>query len=229
MSQLFDDVAGKFANDIDLAINKGVYVRGDLFVGLAREAIPAGAYVLDYGCGPGRLSLMLARSGFNIRGVDTSDGMIQQARSLDQKTLKIEFDTIEKFDQALQPDTFDAIVCSSVIEYVADPDELLQGFHRALRKPGALIISYANQSSYWRKRWAREEAAANPMGPSQHHVWDWSGFRSLLKKNGFETTTQPKFYESPWDHRPWGAWARNSSLIGSLGVVAARSVPLKAA
>ena len=223
MSQLFDEVAGKFANDIDQAMNAGNYVRGDLFVALAKSAIPAGAYILDYGCGPGRLSYLLARSGFKVRGVDTSEGMIQQARSLDSKGLKIEFEPIVKFDQALPANTFDAVVCSSVIEYVENADELLQGFHHSLRKPGVLIISYANGSSYFRKRWARE-AGDNPMGPSQHHTWDWAGFRALLEKNGFQATTQPKFYESPWDSRPWGSWFRGSSYIGSLGVVAARTV-----
>jgi len=223
MTNLFDNVAGKFAGDIDDAMSKGQYVRGELFVALAEKVIPPAGHLLDYGCGPGRLSFMLARSGFRVRAVDTSAGMIEQARSVDTKGLQIEFDQIESFDQALPANTFDAIVCSSVIEYVADADELLQGFRRALRKPGVLVISYANASSYFRKRWARE-ADDNPMGPSQHHVWDWPGFRSLLEKNGFETTTLPKFYESPWDSRPWGPWFRGSAMVGSLGVVAARAV-----
>ena len=228
MSQLFDQVAGKFARDIDSAIRKGTYVRGELFVGLAKQAIPSGGHVLDYGCGPGRLSNLLARSGFQVRGVDTSGGMIEQARALDHQGLNVEFNTIGNFDEALTPNIYDAIVCSSVVEYVADADELLHGFHRALRKPGVLIISYANDSSYWRKRWKRE-AVPNPMGPSQHHVWDWAGFRTLLEKNGFQTTTQPKFFESPWDGRPWGKWFRNSPFVGSLGVVVARAVPFSAA
>lgn len=225
MSNLFDDVAGKFARGIDSAMNIDNYVRGNLFIELAETAIPAGGTVLDYGCGPGRISLLLARSGFRVRGVDTSDGMIAQARTLDRQGLNVEFDTISKSGEALPPSTYNAIVCSSVIEYVADPDALLQGFHRALGEPGILIISYANESSYWRKYWKRK-AASNPMGAAQHHVWDWTGFQALLAKNGFRTSTQPKYFESPWDSQPWGAWFRNSPYVGSLGVVVARSVQL---
>ncbi len=224
MKTLFDELAGKFARDIDRAMQEDNYVRGWLFVKLAERAVPAGGYVLDYGCGPGRLSHLLARSGFRVRGVDTSEGMIAQARALDRQGLNIEFETIEKIDEILEPDAYDAIVCSSVIEYVLDADELLRGFHRALREPGVLIVSYANKSSLWRRHWDRD-ARVNPMAASQHHVWDWRGFRTLLAQNGFHTIVGPKFFESPWDRRLWGPLFRSVPLVGSLGVVVARSAP----
>lgn len=226
MNDVFDDVAGKFTRDIDSAINGGNYVRGNLFIGLAEEAIPPGGYVLDYGCGPGRLSWLLGRSGFRVRGVDPSEGMLAQARALDCKGLKVEFDMIGESREVLLPNTYDAIVCSSVIEYVPDPDVLLQEFHKALVETGVLIISFANESSYWRKYWQRK-IASHPMGGvAQHHEWDWKGFQALLTKNGFRTTSQPKYFESPWDHRAWGALVRNLPYFGTLGVVATQSVPL---
>lgn len=225
MTNVFNNVARKFTQDIDSAINAGNYVRGNLFIGLAEAAIPPGGYVLDYGCGPGRLSQLLARSGFRVRGVDLSEGMLAQARALDRKGLKLEFDMICESSEALPPNTYDAIVCSSVIEYVADPDALLQEFHKALVETGVLIISFSNESSYWRKYWQRK-IASHPMGGvAQHHDWAWKDFRALLTKNGFRTTAQPKYFESPWDHRAWGALVRNLPYFGTLGVVAAQSVP----
>ena len=227
MSQLFDEVAGKFALDIDSAMHGDNYVRGKLFVDLAQKTIPVGGYVLDYGCGPGRLSLLLARSGFRVRGADTSEGMVAQARTLDRTALSVDFETIEKSDEVLPPNTYDAIVCSSVIEYVPNADELLKGFHRALRKSGVLIISYANKSSLWRQHWNRA-AAENPMGPSQHHVWNKQEFEALLTRNEFRIITRPKFFESPSDRWPWGALFRNSPYAGSLGVIVASASPTTA-
>lgn len=223
MKNVFDDVADRFAGGIDRAMRRGSYVRGDLFLEHLGRTVAPGSYVLDYGCGPGRIAIMLARAGYKVRGVDTSEGMIKQALALERTGLQVDFATIAKPDEVMVESSFDAIVCSSVIEYVPTPDELLQGFRRALRPSGTLVISYANSDSYWRKRWQRE-GEANPMTTDHHLVWNWPEFRTLLERNGFETTARPKFFESPWDGRPWGDWFRNSPLIGSVGVVAARPV-----
>lgn len=221
MSTLFDQVAGKFADDIDDMIGCGRYVRGDLFTRLAAHHLPKGGYLLDYGCGPGRLSGLLASLGFKVKGVDTSPGMIEQARTLIKPGMALSFQPIEHASDALQGSSYDAIVCSSVIEYVADAEGLLQQFRASLRPGGQLLISFANSSSYIRKRWQRE-AGGNPMGPGQHHVWTWAQFRALLERNRFRAETRPQYFESPWDRHPWGKWARGSALVGSLGVVVAR-------
>jgi SAM-dependent methyltransferase len=225
---MFDQLAEKFARETDRALQqKNGYLRGQLIVDFARRSLAAGDSVLDYGCGPGRLSLLLARSGFRVRAVDISAGMIAQARMLDRQGLDLQFETIGTSSEALQPQSCDAIVCSSVIEYIPDPDALLREFHQALRKPGVLIISYANKTSLWRRYWERDNSHSNPMYTPQNHVWNWRRFRALLARNGFRTTMGPKFFESPCDWKPWGRLLRRVSLVGSLGVVAARPVPIE--
>jgi 2-polyprenyl-3-methyl-5-hydroxy-6-metoxy-1,4-benzoquinol methylase len=214
---VFDRVAEKFTREIDQAIEWNNYTRGELFVRLVRDAIRPGQSVLDYGCGPGRISLLLARAGFRVLGVDISEKMIAQARALDRQGLELEFEKI--VEPHPSPESFDAIVCSSVIEYVVDPGELLRRFRTALRGPGALIISYANASSLWRKYWMNT-GSSNPMVSDQHHMWNTRGFRDLLAQNGFRATQGPIFYESPLDR--WPVLFRRVPLAGSLGVIVAR-------
>ena len=183
--KLFDDVAEKFAGAVDRALELDNYPRGRLFLELARRVAPANGLLLDYGCGPGRLSQLLARSGFRVRAVDVSEGMLAQARKLDCTNLDIEFRAIATVADVLLGSAFDAIVCSSVIEYVQDPDELLSGFRAALRNGGGLVISYANKSSLWRRHAHRTDRAENPMYTEHNHTWQWHEFRRLLERNGF--------------------------------------------
>jgi len=57
---------------------------GSRLVALLRErGVPAGARVLDVGCGTGSLALLLAREGFRVTGVDLSPGMLARARAKD--------------------------------------------------------------------------------------------------------------------------------------------------
>jgi len=47
---------------------------------LAELQVPAGAAVLDIGCGTGRHAVELAKRGLRVTGVDLSEGMLAQAR-----------------------------------------------------------------------------------------------------------------------------------------------------
>ena len=91
MNGVFDAGAKAFANDIDTAIKDGAYRRGDLFLGFATQYLRPGGLVLDYGCGPGRISLFLARSGFEVIGVDSSEAMIEQAKKQNMQGLRVQF------------------------------------------------------------------------------------------------------------------------------------------
>jgi SAM-dependent methyltransferase len=219
---VFDRAAEKFALETDQAIEGRSYKRGEIFVELTKSSIRPGQLVLDYGCGPGRISLLLARAGFRVRGVDISEAMMEQARALDRQGLDLEFETIEEPETSLPPDSCDAIVCSSVIEYVAEPGELLRRFRAALRSSGALVISYANQSSLWRRYWM-DTGPPNPLAGDHHHVWNWRGFSALLAQNGFRVTSRPIFFESPLDRLHF--LFRRVPFAGSLGVVVARPDP----
>lgn len=220
MPQLFDNLAGKFARDIDAMISAGKYVRGELFTELTAGMLPHGADVVDFGCGPGRISGLLADRGFRVRGLDTSPGMIDQARKLIKPDSRVSFEVIHDTAVSLPERSATAIVCSSVIEYVPDADGLLQMFRAALKANGLLFISFANSTSYVRKQWERE-LANNPMGSRQCHVWNWPEFRALLKRNGFEPRTRPLYFDSRWDAYRWGKWLRRSARIGPLGIVVA--------
>lgn len=220
-STIYDRTATAFAARIDQLIDSGRYRRGNLFLSAALASVPSQGNILDYGCGPGRISALLARNGFRVRGIDPSAGMIAVAMQQNPAGLQLEFQCCQTI--AGQPGGFfDAVVCSSVIEYVVDPGLLLGEFHRVLRPGGALMISFANSRSISRAFFQRR----NLHLPDQKHLWNAREFNQLLMNNNFVPTHSPRYFESAFDRLPPLALLSYSQFVGTLGIVVAVSKKL---
>ena len=213
-STIYDETAAAFALGVDRQIRAGRYRRGELFVRAALSAVPRGGNILDYGCGPGRIAALLAEKGFSVRGLDPSPAMIGVASKQPLGSLPVEFQLIQQ-PLDLPVAFFDAVVCSSVIEYVAQPEELLQQFAAALRPSGVLIVSYANRRSLQRKLLQHR----NLHLADQKHLWSWPEFRQLLGQCGFRTTEKPVFFESLFDRFSPLGFLSASPLVGNLGLI----------
>lgn len=219
---IFDASATGFASAIDSSISTGRYLRGKLFVEAATRQIPPGGSVLDYGCGPGRIGLMLARAGFRVLGVDPSPSMVAVASRQDTMGAAIDFRISPPQSSDFRGGPFQAIVCSSVIQYVREPEQLLEWFSGHLDASGTLIISFDNRRSLWRL-WTRFRHHFT-WADINRHSWTWPGFRSLLENAGFAPEGIPIYFESPFDRfLPLTRVAR-SSLVGTLGFIVARKV-----
>jgi 2-polyprenyl-3-methyl-5-hydroxy-6-metoxy-1,4-benzoquinol methylase len=146
-TEFFSETAEPFAGNYQN--NACFRDRLDLFRCAVQQSTPAGAGVLDFGCGPGVISLALAQLGYDVLGVDGAAGMVECARaraeSINVKNARFEHVDVAHFN-ALHA-AFDAVVCSSVIEYIEDDLALLEKLIESLRPGGHLIVSVPHHAN----------------------------------------------------------------------------------
>jgi 2-polyprenyl-3-methyl-5-hydroxy-6-metoxy-1,4-benzoquinol methylase len=126
--------------------------RREIFVKKAVSFVPRGMYILDLGCGPGVITSSLVGEGYQLTGVDGSVEMLIQARGradIDSNTsfhLKnIPFNP-EELNQL-----YDAIISSSLIEYLEEYDKTILMVKELLKTDGIFIASIPNKKSLYRK------------------------------------------------------------------------------
>jgi len=130
----------------------------------------AGTEWLDAGCGTGTLTRFLAEKGCSVTGLDAASQMIEMARGRTKdhpRREQMRFEvaggdfagTIERLSNTTG--SLDGILCSSVLEYMPDAEQLVDEFARVLKPGGCLLISVPNKQSVVRRaqvgfyRWGR--------------------------------------------------------------------------
>jgi ubiquinone/menaquinone biosynthesis C-methylase UbiE len=142
---------------------------GPLIEGIAADVAavaPAGARVLEVGCGPGHLSIRLARHGFAVTGLDLDPAMIARARTnadrpgnSDQRRPSLLVGDVASL--AFPDRSFDLVVSTLSMHHWADPTAGLAEIGRVLR-PGdrALVWDF------------RPGVRPHPFGPRHAHLPD---------------------------------------------------------
>jgi tellurite methyltransferase len=117
-----------------------------LFDQLLRGRVPAGARILDAGCGAGRNLVYLLREGYEVYGVDADPQAVEQVRRL-AATLAPAIPgsnfRAEAIEEISFPHAFaDVVISSAVLHFARDEDHfqaMVRGTWRVL-KPGGLLF-----------------------------------------------------------------------------------------
>ena len=223
--QIFDAGSNTFTRNIDAAIAKGTYRRGQLFAGAITGGVAAGESVLDYGCGPGRIAAMLAKAGYQVEGCDPSPLMLEEARLMPGAASNLHFTLADDNGSSLPDAAYGGIVCSSVIEFVPEPAGLLRNLHRTCKPGAVLALSFSNKRSLWRA-WSKWRYSRNlPHFSVQYNSWTFAQAVKMLADNGFEVTSGPVYFEGgPFETRPMLKFMCSWALVGTLGFLTARRV-----
>jgi ubiquinone/menaquinone biosynthesis C-methylase UbiE len=133
--------------------------RVEQFAGrLAALCLPPGN-VLDLGCGTGEIAAALGQRGYHVTACDVAENMLAIARhshpgaAVEWVGLAPDWDTLPFADAS-----FDAIVASSVFEYLNDVPRTAAELSRVLRPEGVLLLTVPNPCNFVRKLEARLRA-----------------------------------------------------------------------
>jgi ubiquinone/menaquinone biosynthesis C-methylase UbiE len=117
-------------------------------IGSSGLALRDDCRVLDFGCGPGQIPIMLARRWprLHILGVDAGPNMIDQARR-DAETagVKIEWQVLRlgpRGDSRLpfEDACFDIVLCNSTLHHLEDPAGAIDELARVAKPEGAFLL-----------------------------------------------------------------------------------------
>jgi 2-polyprenyl-3-methyl-5-hydroxy-6-metoxy-1,4-benzoquinol methylase len=109
---------------------------------LLRAVLPAPpADIADLGCGTGSLSVLLARDGHQVTGIDLAQRMVEAAnRKAAAAGTRVTFRQGDVSVPDLPPSSFDAVVARHVVWALPDPAAALRRWYALLRAHGALVL-----------------------------------------------------------------------------------------
>ncbi len=103
--------------------------------------LKAGSHVLDAGCGPGTITLGLARkvAPGRVIGIDVEASQFETARDAAKREgLNVEFRQGSVYQLPFEDQHFDAVFSHAVLEHLSDAAAAMAEFRRVL-KPGGVI------------------------------------------------------------------------------------------
>jgi ubiquinone/menaquinone biosynthesis C-methylase UbiE len=149
----FDREAGRYdaAHDRAGSAVNALWIR--MSVVLRLLGAPPGS-VVDCGMGPGRLLAELDQRGWSVAGIDVSGEMVSLACArLPEAADRLLQGRMESLP--FSSGSFDAAVCTGVLEYVEDVPRALSEVDRVLRRGGVFVVSMPNTralGTLWRQR-----------------------------------------------------------------------------
>jgi SAM-dependent methyltransferase len=112
------------------------------FAKLLDDQVPAGAKVLEVGCGTGQLSNFLSIANRQVHASDLCLNSLRlgQAFAHANGLSKVHFLQMNLFQPAVQRDSFDLVASNGVLHHTSDPFGAYQSIARLVRPGGYLLV-----------------------------------------------------------------------------------------
>lgn len=105
--------------------------------------------VLDFGCGTGVVSYILAKEGYNVTALDIDLEPFKRVQEKIHFPKEIKFIEGDLMVQELHNKQFDIILALDVLEHIEDIDSYLSAFKKLMAPDGIIIISGPSENKLY--------------------------------------------------------------------------------
>jgi 2-polyprenyl-3-methyl-5-hydroxy-6-metoxy-1,4-benzoquinol methylase len=139
----------------------------------------AGERLLEVGCGGGHVLERFPEC--DLVGVDVSGAMLEKARRR-LEGFRVELLKGELTDLQLEPVSFDAAICTEVLEHVVDPESVLASIASLVRPGGRAVVTFPNDVLIGRTKALVRRCGVGRLPPfrgidwggDQYHLHTWT-------------------------------------------------------
>jgi ubiquinone/menaquinone biosynthesis C-methylase UbiE len=159
--------------------------------------LPVNSRVLDLGCGTGAIASVLSAEGFQVTACDIAEEMVETGKRIHAAS-SVEWCVLPADWKNLpfESGRFDAIIASSVLEYLPDVEAVLAECRRTLGARGSLIGTVPNTRTLTRKL----ERLARPAAVLLN---GFAGLRSFRRLHSY--TSYLKYSRNRMSPQEWRA------------------------
>lgn len=187
---------------------------------------PAGARVVDIGCGTGVLTRVLARwpNVETVVGIDPAASLIREARKLARDLANVTFGESDGRSLPFDSDAFDVAVFDSTLSHVPGPEHALAEAHRVLRPGGWLAVfdgDYATATVALSDHDPLQACVAAMMSSSVNDRWLMRRLCVLVRQSGFDLAS---FHSHGFSETTGGAYMlsvvdRGADILRASGAI----------
>jgi 2-polyprenyl-3-methyl-5-hydroxy-6-metoxy-1,4-benzoquinol methylase len=173
-------------------------MKGERFIEAALDRLPAGARVLDVGCGTGFHVARLRERGFDVVGVEPGEELRRRARANNPDAEIVDGDME---DLAFEDASFDGVLAVEVIRHVPHPDLAVAEAARVLRPGGLAIITAAPKWSlngYALINQVTSRVQVPTFTKQKQHFLTPPEARRLFRSAGFSSVEMHGVLLGPW-------------------------------
>ena len=177
--------------------------------------------LLEVGCGIGTDLVRFARGGARVTGIDLSQNAIDLARkNFVLNNLGAEELRVANGEQLPYPDeSFDVVYGHGVIQYTADPAQLIRECHRVLKPGGTGIFMVYNRVSWLNALSKVMKVALEHEDAPVLKKFSIGEFRGLLRPFDKVEIIPERFPVKSRLHKGWKGVAFNTMFVGTFNAL----------